>query len=1008
MNMRRLRKLTVAVLTVALVLTSMTTVFAADPSPTVENADKAATLKDLGLYSGQDVNDPTVGLQDALTTQDSLIFLSKLFGYNDAANALTADQVAEALAKFDDAASISDYAKNVVAYSATNGILSGSTKDDKFFVGAEDTVTAERFATFMLRQMDYTVADYRQSVAKLAETKGSKVDATLTGDLTRDDAVGVMYGALTAEKASGKTVIEDIIGDNADLKAKAEKLGLIVDSVTESSRSSEFAESSLSSEFKLKVESVKALNLKQIEIKFNAEMDRNSVQDKANYKIKDKGTDEKTLTNTSCKLGDDKMTVTITLDHTVKDCLTNDTKATVIVSKEIQSAYGHKLGADKEVIVEVKDDILPTVKEVKATGKKNIRITFSEPVYGGNNDPLNVNNFKVVGGNDGKDTYDVQKVELNLDVVNLELNSELIDGPITVIVNNAGLVEDYAIRDYAGHKVFKSDHTFNYVINTSVAVVTVKSARGNKVVLKFSKPVKGKNIKLYHTVKNAEAYKAEATTEGYVDEITFTFDKFFPKGEVKLYLVNSKVEGEKIIDRFGIKVPDQAMYGEVEMDDIAPVVMSCEIDRDESIKIKFDEELDKKVAIKPDSYEVKRVSDGKEIPFTAVLDDRDSMNSVELKFNPKLEDYTEYQLSIKHYQDIYGNANTSAYEYTFTTGDNKAPEVNDKEESDERCYAEVEKGMIFIIYSEAMNEEQMLNPEYYRVSIDGGANYNALGKDDTITKVNDRKVQIYVKDLEGKKDSNINVKIAPIMDLANKRLYGGILPYIVKIIDSDNVYIEEAQLIAKNKIKVVFNKEMEQFNRSDIVLTHLTTPGAINIVGNGDLMTHDGKSEVELILDKELATDVTDGGGARIGITTSDTPKSVSVSGSKLKANYDKVPLDDKVAPEIVWWDHDNDQSTDDIAKILVDVDIVEQVWRCSITIFFSEDISKDSKESPLTVDTFSVDGFTITGISAPMGTKTVVLAVVPDNDNISGEPTVTQNSPIEDVAGNVLAEDLK
>ena len=993
MNMRRLRKFTVAVLTVALVLTSMTTVFAADPSPTVENADKAVTLKDLGLYSGQDANDPKVGLEDALTTQDSLIFLSKLFGYYDDANALAADEVAEALVKFDDAASISDYAKNVVGYSAANGILSGSTNDGKFFVGAKDTVTAERFATFMLRQMDYTVADYRQSVAKLAETKGSKVDATLTGDLTRDDAVAIMYGALTAEKASGKTVLTDIVGDNADLKAKAIKAGLIADPNSASSDGSPG--------FKLEVVSVKALNPKQLEIEFNAIMDENSVQDKANYKIKDKGTDEKTLTNTSCKLGDDKKTVTITLDGTVQDCLTNSSKAIVIVSKNIMTASKKNLGADKEVAVEVVDGLEPTVKEVKATGEKNIQITFSEPVYeGGNNTKtLHGSNFKVVSG-----TYEylVQKAELNLDVINLELGTSLIEGPITVTVNNAGLLGN-VIQDYSGCKVFNGDHKFDYVKDTSVSVVTVKSANGNKVVLKFSKPVKGSKIKLYHTAKNVKDYKAEVTTNGYVDEITFTFDNLLPNGTVKLFMVNSEAEGEKIIDRYGIRVPDQTLTYEVVRDTTAPAIIYCKEYKDESIKIAFDEELDTEVATSPDSYEVKRLLDNKKIPLTAVINN--SRNSVELKFDPKLEDNTEYQLSIKNRMDIYGNKDTSEFKYTFTTRDNKAPEVNDKEKSDERCYAIAEKGMIFIIYSEPMIEEQMLNPENYWVSIDGGANYKELGKDDTITKVNDRKVQIYVKELEGKHDSNINVKIWSIMDLANKHLYGRIDPYIVKIIDSDNVYIEEAQLIAKDKIKIVFNKEMEQFYWRDIVLTHLTTPDAINIVGNGDLTTHDGKSEVELSLDKELATDVTDGGGARIGITTSDTPKSVSVSGSKLKANYDKVPLDDKVAPEIVWWDHDNDQSTDDIAKILVDVDIVEQVWRRSITIFFSEDISEDSKESPLTVDTFSVDGFTIKSISAPMGTKTVVLTVVPNNDNISGEPTVTQNSPIEDADGNVLAE---
>ena len=115
--MRKFKKLAILVLTVAFTLTSTTTILATD-STTIANADKAVALKDLGLYAGQDANDPKVGLENALTTQDALIFLAKLFGYNDAANALAGDQVAEALAKFDDAAIISDYAKNVVAYSA--------------------------------------------------------------------------------------------------------------------------------------------------------------------------------------------------------------------------------------------------------------------------------------------------------------------------------------------------------------------------------------------------------------------------------------------------------------------------------------------------------------------------------------------------------------------------------------------------------------------------------------------------------------------------------------------------------------------------------------------------------------------------------------------------------------------------------------------------------------------------------------------------------------------------
>ncbi|PHV71148.1 hypothetical protein CS063_07405 [Sporanaerobium hydrogeniformans] len=487
MNRINGRKLIVVVLVVALMLTSMTAVFAAD-SATLANADKAVTLKDLGLYSGQDANDPKVGLGNALTTQDSLIFLAKLFGYYDTASALSADQVAEALAKFDDAASISNYAKNVVAYSATNSIISGSTQNDKYFIGAKDTVTAARFATFMLNQMGYTVPDYKLSVAKLAETKGSKVDATLTGDLTRDAAIGVVYGTLTAEKASGKTVIADIVGDNADLKTKAEKAGLLI----------------------------------------------------------------------------------------AQPSQTNDSK---------------------------------------------------------------------------------------------------------------------------------SDSS-----------------------------------------------------------------------------------------------------------------------------------------------------------------DSDSSGS------------------------------------------------------------------------------------------------NSSGS-----------------------DSNGS--------------------------DSENVLMEKAQLIAKNQIRVVFNKEMGSISVSDIVLTNLTTPSSINIVDSGKTTIHaDGKTEVDLFLDKDLATDVTDEAGARIGITTIAAPSSVSVSGSKLASDY-KIQLDDKIAPEIVKWDHDNDVSTPDIAKVIGSTDLtclldygnenVPQDITGSITIFYSEAI----KQSNLTVDTFNAPGFTITDITTSAESKAVFLTVRANaNNSVTETITVTQVLTIYDAADNAFA----
>ena len=1099
--MRNLRRLTAAALAVALVLTSMTAVFAADSS-SAANADKAATLKDLGLYSGQDANDPKVGLENALTTQDSLIFLAKLFGYNEAANALTADQVAEALAKFDDAASISDYAKNVVAYSAANNILSGCLNKGILSVGAKDTVTAARFATFMLKQMGFTVADYKTSVAKLAETQGSKVDAALTGELTRDAAVGVMYGVLTAEKASGKTVISDIVGDNADLKKKAEKLGLL----------------DAEPDIDVAVKSVKALNCKQIEVVFNQEMDINSVESEYFYEIYNKGSEKIELGDSSASLGTDKKTVTITLNKNVADKLTNSSIAKVIVKKDIIAAEGVKLAEDATYHnVDVVDGIIPTVLKAEATGEYNIKITFSEPVYDkGNDKSIVAANFAVKSGTY---TYYVQKATLNNNVINLIVGTKLIEGPITVTVNHAGADKADAIVDYAGYPVFKSDTIFNYVKDTSVSVVTVKSAKANKVVLGFSKPVKASNLMLYHTQKNDVRYKAQATTTDYVDEITFTFDTLLPIGTLKLFLVNSEVDKEKMVDGYDVKVPDQTLtcdveeippvdvtvksakenlvvlnfsrpvkgsnirlyhtdknvesnmakasateyvnditftYGsilpkgrislylvnsetedqkladsdgiyvpnqslacdvevpsptpQVETDTSAPVVKQCIVNRNEGIKIIFNEILDRETATNPQSYVVKRLSDNQEVHLSATIDD--SCKSVELKFDSKLDDNTKYQLLIKNYQDYYGNKNSSDYVYEFTTGDNTAPTVLDNPESDEHCFAIAEKGKIFIIYSEPMNEVQMLDKVNYMLSIDDGKTYMDLdNNDNNITKVNNRTIQIYVKELEAKNDLTIRpyVKIAPIMDLAGKRLYDKVDAYTVSSIGAENVYIEQAQLIAKNKIKLVFNKKMDSISENDFVINS-TTQNAVFITVCESTTENSGKTEVVFILNKELTTDAKDEEGEWVSLSIGNDPASESEWGGKLKASYYGM-IDDKTAPEIVMWDHDNDVETNNIAKVTIGGEIadpqkydnnftVSKDTTGTITLYFSEAI----KGLTLTECPFIVDGFTITDITASAEAKTVILTVKADADNTSVKTTVTQESVIYDNFNNAFA----
>lgn len=228
--MRNLRKLTAVVIAIALVLTSMATAFAADTTTaTVVNGDKAAVLKELKLYEGKDVKDPKVGLEDALKVQEALAWLATEFGYKAEADKMTDEDANKALAKFADAKDITEWAKKVVAYSAQEGIIAGTKANDgKLYVKPTASVTAARFATFMLQGMGYKLTgSFTEAVAQLKEVEGSKISGSETGDLLRDTAVGMMYGILTAKTASGKTVAENLLAADSSLQSVLSKNNLL-------------------------------------------------------------------------------------------------------------------------------------------------------------------------------------------------------------------------------------------------------------------------------------------------------------------------------------------------------------------------------------------------------------------------------------------------------------------------------------------------------------------------------------------------------------------------------------------------------------------------------------------------------------------------------------------------------------------------------------------------------------------------------------------------------------
>lgn len=230
--MRNFKKISAVAVAASIVLSTAVPAFAAyEPV----NGSKATVLHDLGLYAGTTTGQFTPALGSKLTRGQGAVLLTKIFNMDDAANALTPAEVSAILKPFADAAKVPSYAKNRMAYLVKNGLMSGSldTATGKTYINADKELLGGQFATLLLKQLGYDVSDWKAAVTQLSQVEGAKDIADyltyVSTALLRDQAVGMIYGTLTADYAATglETVIDKLVAANPSIKSIAEAAGLL-------------------------------------------------------------------------------------------------------------------------------------------------------------------------------------------------------------------------------------------------------------------------------------------------------------------------------------------------------------------------------------------------------------------------------------------------------------------------------------------------------------------------------------------------------------------------------------------------------------------------------------------------------------------------------------------------------------------------------------------------------------------------------------------------------------
>ncbi len=998
--MRNLKKVFAVILAVALMASMMVPALAA-----VSHEAEALKLQAIGLMAGGPAD---LKLEEGVTRVQGLTFAIRAAGKEADAIAMTDAEVAAELAKFTDADKIPAWAKKYTAYAIKNNITVG-VGGGKF--APLEPISGTSFLVFLLKSgMGYADVTTGNVVDVAYAAKVLSVSEALTYGtktaLIRDDAAAILYGAAkNGVNKDGKTLIQSLIDSGFVAKDDAVDAGFIE-----------------AAPAKFEVVDVSADNLIQAVVEFNQPADKDSAGNKDNYKF---ATADK-ITVKNVAVSEDGTSATLTFEAGVAQ----QKKAALTISG-VKSANGIVM---EKVTKEVSflDKTIPSIVATEVVGISTIKVTFSEPMS-----KVQPSDFKV---NDGKyyvKGVTAQKnnteflVELYVSLKTGELPFEVKVGP----TDYAG----FTAMGFIGKLAVNED-------KEAPSVVSFKDAKPNSIVLVWNEDIVVADSALsnfYHTNGNNKATKVEV--DG--NEMTLTFAKAdkLPNGTAYVYVLKDAVK-----DLWNNKNAQQMTKVEVDIDNDAPVLKTVEAKKENTLELTFDEVVYKEHNTRANYTVLDK--DGKEVKKFIQSITQDG-KKITLVYSTNFGG-GNYTLVVKNLEDFAGNAMpstsvefavTDKTDPAFTGFSAKLYTANERKETVNNVpNITVKDQIIKISFGESMATEGAY-------SVDDLSKYVIVGNtaagqtltkqiksitDASISVVDDgNAVEIVFADKHYKVDpssfylpsdvlpvgkavgdykSGTQIKVARVADAAGN--YTVDFEGLVAVKDESNITISEVQLIAADKVKVIFSDVLAKFEPKEVLFSKTGANPIANVTVTGieSRDNVDGKTEVVYTLDTKYAYDKSDL-SVKTALLASGSTEHVTANmyGETLLPNTTVTNVKDKLAPVVAKIALDPVNKPDD------KVDDVKVVWDTTatttdgvvlenntgtITITFTEAI----KDNTVSFLTFSVDGCKLYGDGITVkpydvqGNK-VILKIQAKADGTSAKPVVSQVYNITDMDGNAL-----
>ena len=957
--MRNLKKLLAVILSVVMIASMMVPALAAN---TYEA--EALKLQAINVFAG---GPEDLKLDEGVTRIQGLTFAIRAAGKDADALAMEDEEVDTILADWTDADSIPQWGRKYAAYAIKNSITVGLSATEKIF-GALNPISGTSFLVFIMKAgmgyADVTTADVIDAAVEAGIlSAGQAIEFGQKEALIRDDAAGILYGAFTTGvNADGTKLIDAYIASGATTLEDAIEAGFAEEEVPE----------------ELEVVSVTANNLRQIEVRFNKEVDEDTIKD-ANFNVSD-------FTGEKASLEDDGVTVIVTLQGT--DKFVNEEDYSIEISN-VEDLNGNAI-EDVEKDFTVQDYALPVLEDIEFTGPQTAKLTFSEPIESGGE--VTIDN--------GVYSATVQKISGN--TVEVDLGTELDEG-----------VHEFKVKgfaDFVPYTMISKTLDVTYVDIDDAPEVSIKEASQTEVTLSFNRPVKGlEESSFYHTYSSWKPLAIEdkdgkaVDPNDYYDEVTLIFTDSsdaknnlpLPEGSVKVFIL-AESDSYKIEDRWENKLDDDViLYANISADDEAPYVTDIEVEDDQkTVKLFLNEKVNLG-AVKADKVSIVD-EDGDEVKtyhYTRIVKVDGDDYYLEIKFKDDQEG--AFKITIKGGIKDTSLSENEIEKVTLSFDIENTKGISLKNDVTVTCVDADD--IIYIDYGVAMAKTgtySVLNLKNYQLN---GAD---IKKDDvTISMFTSKIVKIEYKKAKSLVGSDLT--IARVED-AKGNLTKELSYTFSNIQEEAGPKVKEIKKVADNKLEIKIDKELKSVKTAGVTVDG-NLDGTATQVANISFK-NDGDSTIIFVT---LVAGEKDEGTAPLadGFTVNIVKDNIkSVTGAYMAdatfvvGEVSTITWKDGTAPEIATIDKDE--------KIYVSKEKLTTAGAliAEITIEYTEKI----KSNTVSKYTYQVGGYSVDDVRVE--DNKVILVVSNDDDDedndIEEKPTVTQVYNIEDLAGNRFLSD--